>query len=214
MASDLDICNMAIRHLAVTTGPIASLTERSKEAKACSLFLEQVRAEVLRDYPWAFATHVDLLALVEEEPTNDWLFSYRYPDNCVTFRRILSESQLRVSMFNANAIRYPINLPKIKFRVARDAVGKLIYTNEEAPYGEWTELLTDPTDYPPDVVQSMALLLAGYIGPSVAGADPLKLGDRAFKLYSIKIAQSKQNDGNESSLELEDGDSELERSRS
>lgn len=212
MASDLDIANMALRHLAVTTGPIAALTERSKEAKSVNLFLPQVREEVLRDHPWSFATHVDLLALVEEEPTNDWLFAYRYPDNCVTFRRILSESQLRVSMFNAGEIRYPVNMPKLKFRVARDSVGKLIYTNEEAPYGEWTELLTDPTDYPPDVVQVMALLLATYIAPSVHGADP-KLGDRAFALYQQKLARAKQNDGNESNLDLNDDSSELERAR-
>lgn len=213
MASDLDIANMALRHLAVTTGPIASLTERSKEAKAVSLFLPQVREEVLRDHPWSFATHVALLALVEEEPTRDWLYSYRYPANCVTFRRLLSESQLRVSMFNSPyGIRYPLNLPKIKHRIARDDDGKLIYTNEEAPYGEWTELLEDPTDYPPDVVQVMALLLASYIAPSVHGADP-KLGDRAYALYERKLAQAKQNDGNESNLDLNDDSSELERAR-
>lgn len=215
MASDLDIANMALFHLGVTGAPIADLvTDRTKEAKAVRRFFSQVREEALRDYPWGFATHIDQLALVEEEPTTEWLFAYRYPDNCLTIRRMLPLSSTAVSFFNAPTVRYPLIDKKLaKYRIGRDNVGKLVYTNMEAPVAEWTELLTDPTDYPPDFIQAMSLKLAMYIAPAVTGGDKLKLGDRAGQLYVRALAIARQNDGNESNLDQDLGPSELEQAR-
>lgn len=214
MATQLDICNMAIRNLGVSS-QIADLTnERSKEAQACRLFYPQVLDEVLRDAPWPFATRVTLLAQVAEEPTSEWLFSYRYPANCLTIRRILPESQLRVSMFNATEIRYPALFPRIDFRIARDDDGLLVYSQTDAPYAEWTERVEDPTQYPPDFTSALAWKLSFYIAPSVAGGDQFKLGDRALGIYVAQIARAKQNAGNESQGRLDEGQtSELENAR-
>lgn len=215
MASDLDIANMALFHLGITGAPVADVdNDRTKEAKAIRRFLSQVREEVLRDHPWAFATRVESLALVEEEPTTEWLYSYRYPDNCLTIRRMLPASSLAVSFFNSNEVKYPVIERKMaRYRIGRDDVGKLIFTNMEAPVAEWTELLTDPTDYPPDFVQAMSLKLAMFIAPSVTGGDKLKLGDRAGQLYVRALAIARQNDANEANLDQDLGPSELESAR-
>lgn len=214
MTTQLDICNMALRHIASTGGQIANLaTERSKEAQACRLFYPQVRDEVLRDFPWPFATRITPLALVEEDPTSEWLFAYRYPANCASFRRLLTPSSLAMSFFNAPVVRYPMRNARLRFRISRDDVGKLIYSNEDAPYGEWTEQLDNPEDYSADFVAAVSWKLAAYIAPSVAGGDQFKLGDRALQVYMSMIARAKQNAANEENQELEPGGSELEDSR-
>lgn len=217
MASVLDICNMAVRHLGISV-PIQSLTERTKEAKACSLFYPVVRDETLRDAPWPFATQFKLLAEVSEEPTEEWLYAYRVPANCITFRRLLDTVTLqRITLFNSpDGIRYPtVQIPHITFRLGGDDNGGLVYTSQQGPlYCEITARIEDPTRYPPDVAQAMSLKMAGYIAPSVAGNDVLKLGDRAFQLYSVMIAQAKQNAGNEQQLDLQSYTSELEQARS
>jgi hypothetical protein len=77
--ADVDICNLALSHVGVST-EIANLdTERSKEAQACRRFYEPTREEVLRAFAWPFATRFVDLQLVEEEPNDEWAYSYRYP---------------------------------------------------------------------------------------------------------------------------------------
>ena len=53
MATQVDICNLALRRLGAQT--ISSITEGTKNADHCSAFWEYVLDEVLEDYPWNFA---------------------------------------------------------------------------------------------------------------------------------------------------------------
>src|SRR5665648_440114 len=90
MSSATEICNMALGHLA-SGKEIANLeTERSAEAIACRRFFDSARDAVLRDFSWPFATKIKALSLIEEDPNSEWAYSYRYPTDCLNFRRILS----------------------------------------------------------------------------------------------------------------------------
>lgn len=190
--SEATICNLALRHLGVSTS-IATLTERSAEAGACNRFFEQVRDEVLRDFPWPFATTIDDLGLVEDFTAGttayEWGYSYRYPDGCLRFRRILSGS------------RNDSKASRIPYKVGRDDDGQLIFTDMEEARAEWTTRVDDVTEWPPDFCQAMALLLAGYIGPSVAAGDQFKLGDRALQLYQFRMGTARANALNEQQLD-------------
>lgn len=184
MSSDADICNMALSHLgnAVEIQDLAA--EKSKEAQACRRFYAQCRDQVLRDFAWPFATRFVALALVEADPTAEWGFSYRYPSGCMTPRRIVTRQRVETE-----ASRVP-------FRLARDATGQLILTDLEDPTLEYTEAITDPSQFDPDFVAALALLLAGNIGPRVAGGDQFKLANRAFQLYATAIEIAKANAAN------------------
>src|SRR5690348_5144242 len=153
MATEIDIANMALRHLAVST-TIASLTEASKPAKACDAFYEQTRDEVLEEFAWPFCTQIDNLALVATHPNNEWGYSYAYPD-CIAFRRILSGTRI-----DTRQTRMP-------YRIAASDSGKLIFTDLVSAQGEWTLRVTDPTQFAPSFVQALALKLASYIGPTI-----------------------------------------------
>lgn len=186
--SDTGICNLALRHLAAAT--IASLTERSAPAKACTDFYPQTRDEVLEDFPWPFCTVIDNLALVAEQPNNEWAFSYQYPD-AIAFRRILSGS------------RVDTHQSRVPFRIANGASGKLIFTDMPDAQGEWTVHVTDAAAFSAAFVQALALKLAGYLGPTIGSESAVRLADRAAAKYEQQIQQARANALNEEQADLD-----------
>lgn len=219
--SQVSICNMALSHLSIGK-VIASITEKSAEARACSAFYDQAKDEVLRDFAWPFATRTVTLALVAPQPTPEWAYSYRYPSDCLAARRLLNGSQ-SASPFPAG-FSAPTTAPapmgrvmtaqsRIPFRIQSDDAGLLIYTDiaPSAPIAatasalaqpglpqlEYTIEADDPTRYPSDFSQAVAFLLASYIAPRVTGGDKFKLGQRALQLYQWAMPRASANAGNE-----------------
>lgn len=179
------ICNMALGHLGVSDQISDLETETSKEALACRLFYEACRDEVLRDFAWPFATIIEDLQLVEEDPNDEWAFSYRYPAGCAQLRRILS------------GVRNDSQTTKVPYRVARDSAGRLVFTDMEDAQIEYTQLVTEPAEFDSDFAAALSYLLAAKIGPRVAGGDQFKLSDRALKMYAWAIAKAQGNAANE-----------------
>lgn len=177
--ADIVICNLALAHVGNSDG-IASLTEASTPARACKQFYAQTVDEVLRDFNWPFARTFEALALVAEEPTTEWSYSYRYPAEALAIRRILSD-----------AGRVDSASTRVPFIGGRDASGRLLYTDKDDAVVEYTARVDEVGIYPPDFVQAVALKLATWIAPQVTGGDPAKLGSRAFALYreQLELAQ-------------------------
>lgn len=190
LSSDVALCNLALSHLGIST-VIQSMTERSKEAQACTAFYQQTLEEVLRDFPWPFATVTGALALVAANPTTEWAFSYRVPSDALNLRRILSPCG-RVETLRS----------RVPFRLGSDAQGLLIFTDQEDAVGEWTSRESLLAVRPPDFVQAHALLLAGYLAPRVTKGDDAKLGDRALKLYAWRLDTAWENAARESVADL------------
>jgi hypothetical protein len=180
--SETEIANLALRHL--TVKPIASLTERSEEARVMNQLYAQVRDEVLRDFPWAFATRLDALALVGTQPNDEWGYSYQLPTDCLALRRVYPPGQ-----------RTDTTATRVPYRIVRapTGAGQLIYTNLPDARAEWTFRETTVAIYSPDFVQALALLLAFYAAPSVTGGDQFKLGARAGQLYPFALQRAQAN---------------------
>lgn len=184
-ASIADICNLALSHLGVGK-EIANLeTENSEEAQTCRRFYETVRDQTLRDFAWPFATRIAALALVDEEPNDEWDYSYRFPSNALKIRRILS------------GIRNDSRQTRTPYKIAGDTSGSLIYTDMEDAEIEYTIRVTNPLRYPPDFLMALSLRLASYIAPRLTGGDPFKLGNRALELYAFEIGKSEASAANE-----------------
>lgn len=179
------IANLALSHLGIGMA-IANLdTERSAEAMALRRFYATTLEEVLRAFAWPFATRIEALALVEEDPNSEWGFSYRYPTECLSLRRILSGSR--------NDTRQSL----VPYRVAQDDQGRLVFTDQSEAEAEYTFLETVPSKYPPDFRMAFSLLLASYVAPRIAGADPFSRGDKALNRYHLVMAEAMQNSANE-----------------
>ena len=186
MASDVQICNKALSHLGIDKR-IATLlpTERSKEALACKQFFTDVRDEVLRDFPWPFATKFLKLALHTEQPTTEWAYSYTYPTDCMFFRRILGG--------NRNETRQG----RIPNRIVTDGIAKRIYTDCKDAEAEYTVKITDSNLFSPDFVTAMSFLLASELAPMLTSGDPFNLGEKAARFYLFHIKKAQANAANE-----------------
>lgn len=198
-SAEVDIYNLALSHVG-NAKECQSTTENTAEANACRRYYAQTRDEILEEFAWPFAKVTVALALVETDPTTEWAFAYRYPVDCLTFRRILS------------CLRQDTRQSRIPYLMGRDDEGILIYTDAVNAVGEYTAVVEDTTQFAPTLVQAIAFKLGYYIAPRITGGDPYKLGNRAFQLYQQAMERAANNATNEEQPE-ELPDSEFTRDR-
>jgi len=184
-SSKTEICNIALSHLGQGQ-EIANIdTENSESANACRRFYELSKDEALRDINWPFATRFADLALVEEDPTEEWAYSYRYPTDCLKIRRILSG--------NRNDSRQS----RVPYKIVQDDAGLLLYTDLEDATIEYTVREDNPGKYPVDFVSALSYKLAWYIAPRITKADPFGLRKTVQESYMYTITKAAKNAFNE-----------------
>lgn len=200
MATKTEIANLALSHLGVGK-EISNLdTDSSSEGSVCRRFYDTCLEATLRDFPWPFATKIAALGLVEEDPNDEWGYSYRYPSDCLKLRRILS------------GLRTDTNDTRSPYKVSRDSAGLLIFSDQEDAELEYTLLNLDPEQYPADFVLALSFRMAHYIAPTVTSGDPFGLGQRAMQMYEYEISRAARTGINEEQPDIEPR-SELERVR-
>lgn len=185
MTSKTEICNLAIANIGVGKN-IANLdTEKSAEANVCRLYYATARDQTLRDFDWPFATSFVNLGLVEECPSTEWRYSYRYPSDCLMLRRVFSK------------IRTDNRQSVIPYKIVRDSAGLLIYCDMENAEIEYTIKTDDPTFYSPDYIMALSFRMAAYIAPNIAAGDAMQLTERALKRYYETLSEAQSNAANE-----------------
>lgn len=199
MSAQVEICNMALSHLAVGK-EIASITENTEEARVLNRFYEPARKKVLRDGSWPFATRFVALGLVESAPTSEWDYSYRYPTDCLKVRRIFSGT------------RNDTRQTRVPYKLAGDSQGTLILTDMDDAEIEYTVNADNPQFYAPDFELAFSYYLAFLSASRLTRGDKYKLGAQAFQLYQLEIKKSIGNAANEEQEE-EIPDSEFIRER-
>jgi hypothetical protein len=199
MASDVDICNLALSHIGVGK-EIGSLTEKSEEARACNRFFEECRDSTMREFPWPFLRKFVALGKVADDPTVEYDFSYRYPSDVLQLHRIMS------------GIRHDTRQTRVHYLLTHDDDGLLILTNEEDACIEYTARYTDTERYPSDFVMAFSYLLGAKIAPRLTRGDPFKVGEKAIAFYFQAISAARASAAIEEQPE-EDRTSEFERFR-
>lgn len=181
------IYNLALSHVGTST-EVQSATENTSDANTCRRYYEQARDRTLEDFAWPFAKVTAVLALVEATPTPEWLYSYRYPSDCLGARRIVSAT---LSVRNAGPAQI------IPYLIGRDSQGLLLYCDLVSASLEYTQRITDVSQFAPSFVDALSFRLAWLIAPRVTGGDPYKLGTRAYQLYLQAIMEAQANALNE-----------------
>lgn len=187
MASDTEIANMSLAFIGSGKELASLTTDTSREAKACRRFFDTTRDEVLRDFGWPFATKIVELALIEEDPTSEWKFSYQYPSDCVMFRRIPSGN------------RIDSRQTKVPYRIIQSATGKIILTDKSDAEAEYTVRADAVEHYPADFKVAMALKLGTYIAPGLTAGDPFNIINKLIGWYGQQITKAMANSRNEES---------------
>jgi len=139
--------------------------------------------------PWPWATRFAELAFVEEDPTEEWAYSYRYPTDCLTIRRILSGS------------RNDSRQSRIPYKIVQDDSGLLVYTDLDSASIEYTVREDNPGKFPSDFVVALSYKLAWYIAPRLTKGDPFNLRANVEKAYSYSISKAARNSFNEQAEE-------------
>jgi len=195
MAADTEIANLALSYVGVGKQIAELSTEQSEEARACRQFYDTVLRTMFEEFRWGFATRTVSLAVVQVDPTPEWMRSFRYPSDAAFIRRILGGV-----------------LRDVPYAIAGDNAGRLIYANLEEATVEYTKYVTDGTHYPAQFKMAVAQRLAFHIMSRLSKGDPKKLGARSNELYTLSIATARAAQANESHPDTS-GKSDMIRSR-
>lgn len=185
MASETEISNLAISHLGIGKEIGDLETENSSEARACRRFFDVSKYATMRSFPWSFLKRSVALGLVEENPTTEWLYSYRYPSTALGLIKILS------------GVRIDTPDSRINYAIVSDATGKLIHTDEQDAVCLYLETIDDTTLYPYDFIMAFSYKLAYNISAIVTAGDPFNIRTDMEKNFSFEISKASKNDLNE-----------------
>jgi hypothetical protein len=181
MASEVEICNMALRHLGAVR--IASLDEARQEAKDCKLFYPVSRDAVLIDHPWNFAQKRRALALMDTPTDYAGAYSLAYivPADCLRARKVVLPSGDDTAQ---------------EFSVVRAPTGeKIILTNAVDAVLVYTLSATDPTWFDAQFIEALALKLASKLARPLLKSPQ---AEQAFAtLYVNYVNAAKASDANE-----------------
>jgi hypothetical protein len=201
--TEVEVCNLALSHIGQGV-EIQAMDERGAAAEACNAFFEVARKKILRDFTWPFASKkAQSLALVEEFDTDsnsEWAFSYRYPTDCLYFRKI------------QNGLRARSPDTDTHYEISHDSEGKLILTDFEDPVGDYTVDHGDTNIWPEDFSVALSYLLAHYIAPRLAKGNIMNLKKEMEQMYMKEAMNSVANAKNEQNLD-QDPDPEMIRAR-
>lgn len=178
MAGEVDIANMALRHLGQGVGIQDLESEMTEAAIACRAFFDFARDKALSDVPWPFAREFATLALVEDDPTEEWSHSYRVPVDSLVVRRIRSGTR-RDNQGTA-----------VPFIIGQDADGGLLFTDESPCPVEYTKRVEDPNKWSADFSRALSYLLAMDIAPGLAAGDNTGIVRRCEERYMIEIQKA------------------------
>lgn len=179
----IEICNLALTRIGVDT--INSLDESSQPARVCRQCYDFVRQNVLRRYPWAFATRRITLALLETEPV-DYKYAYRYPSDAIGIRGIYNE--------------YMLGLPRDNhFKILSDKQGKVLYTNIENALVEYTADIKDASLFDAMFIDAFAWRLAAEM--AMALTNNMNIMQNAVQAYNAYFVDAVGEDAAEDNVD-------------
>lgn len=186
MASEVDICNLALAHLG-DNATVASIDppEGSPQAEHCARFYAVARDSLLEMHAWKFATRRVLLAKLTVESW-DWAFAYAEPTGALKLLGVLS----------ATASNDDETQPYEAESAANGAA--IILTNQEGASLRFVARVTDTTKFSPLFVDALAWLLASYLaGPVLKGDAGAAMAKACLQSFMLAFSNAKVSDANQ-----------------
>ena len=169
MASEVDICNIALSNLGERS--INDRTDQNQRARACDNRFDDVRDLVLRSHIWNCA--LKRLELTSSATAPVWGYDYAYPKPAEMLRLI--------------AVKENEHAFKIE--------GDNIVTDSSTLNILYIERVTDTAKYDSLLVQAIALRLATEIGQDLTGKTELK--ENLMRKYREVLSEARSADAAE-----------------
>lgn len=207
MASEVDICNLALGHLgdAATVSSIAP-PEGSAQSEHCARFYPIARDSLLEMHAWNFATtRVELASLGSGWP--EWQYCYACPGDAVNLLAILDPNASDDYSVGNNYGFTQSGIPLVGSGTytpqtfAQETLSDgtvVIYTNQENAVLRYTRTVTDTTTFSPLFVDALAWYLASYLaGPIIKGDAGAAEALRCTKMFGILFERAVESDSNQ-----------------
>lgn len=171
MASNVDLTNIALGHLG-SDAQVTSIEppDGSPEAGYGKRFLATARREMIESYEWRFTVRRARLAPVSVNPSDQWLYAYAAPSDCIKPRRVLTLGVASVfALANAQETNGFINATD-QDGAPFDFENGVILTNEPEAVLLYQADVIDPNKFTPGFYSALGYLLAAYLaGPIIRG---------------------------------------------
>jgi len=154
MATNVQICNLALRGIGAKTIVALDSSDTSKESQVCQDIFAMLLDEVLDDHPWNFAKV--WVALAEDA-------GYTFIDDIYEYAYQMPSGFIRMSKTEDRDLQYEIR-------------GEYICSNEEDMEIEYIQRMDDPAKYPSHFVRALASRLRPELSASIKTKfDPASL---------------------------------------
>lgn len=176
MASEVNICNLALGHLGdEATVSSISPPEGSAQAEHCAHFYPLARDALLEMHPWSFAVRRVNLAQAGTPPPT-WGFAYAVPTALIRPLAILMPG----ATDDTDTQDYVIEV---------DSDGaRRVYTDIEAAIMRYITQVSDTTKFTPLFVNTLSWLLASYLAGPIT-KDP-NIVAAAYKLFRVERGEA------------------------
>lgn len=207
MASEVDICNLALGHIgdAATVSSI-SPPEGSPQSEHCARFYPIARDALLEMHPWGFATkRVNLALLTSAWP--EWTYAYAVPNDALNLLAVLPPAATDdysagiQTMFSQTG--EPITAggnyqPQPYNWEIMDDGTQVIYTDQVNAALRYSAQITDTTQFSPLFVTNLSWLLASYLaGPVIKGDAGAAEAKRCFGMFTQLLGKATMSDANQ-----------------
>jgi hypothetical protein len=203
MASEVDICNMALSHLG-SDAIVSSIdpVDGSVEAGHCARFYPQARVELLEAHSWRFArTRAELAEVANVSEV--WAYAYALPSDMLVPIRVLSSFVLVEAGYLAGgAIATPSELALISERGSADfdIEGTTLFTNEPEAVLLYRRDITDTSKFTGSFRTALSYLIASFLaGPLIKGSEGAKTGGQLRQVATQVAAAAMALDANSAS---------------
>tara|TARA_R110000851_G_C12921236_1_gene550323 strand:- start:155 stop:790 length:636 start_codon:yes stop_codon:yes gene_type:complete len=186
MASETDICNIALSH--IRAGSINSLDDNSLQAKQCKLMYPILRDQMLTDNDWQFSAKRQPLVLLDEEVFG-YSRVYKYPNDCLYINRILPQYlDVQTTAHGSRADQSSID----KFQVPYDVMNvdgvQVIVTNYEDLRIDYRSKVTKTNLFNTQFFMTLSRLIASEVAIPLVGMEKGRaLQQDNFQLYEAYL---------------------------
>lgn len=181
MASDVDVCNMALSLLGSEAAVVSiSPPDGSAEAGHCKRFFALARREALELAGFNWTKKRAALASVTN-PSDVWAYAYQLPGDCITPLRVLQTSFASSALLDtytgrivtADELRTFTEALGAEFQIE----GTILLTHEPEAVLLYARDITDLTPASASFISGLSYLLASYIaGPIIKGREGAAAG--------------------------------------
>lgn len=175
------ISNMALGRLGQSG--IESFDENSSGANQCKLWYDISRTQTLEGYNWSFAKKRIVAAPHSDGGTEEWMFRYQYPADCVALRLVINPLGPKA--------------PPIPFDIEGDDAGSVrtILTNQPQAKFLYTRDVSNVSLFSNSFIESLSVKLAANTCFALTGKTDLMNG--LNNLYQVSLAIAEGIDANQ-----------------